>query len=62
MRFNWIEALCVLAIAIMMIELHPVERSARLVAADTAAGSAWKGGLVADGAGKRARNDLRRER
>jgi hypothetical protein len=63
MRFTWLEALCVLAIAIMMIELHPPARSALLPAASTASSPAWKGGLVADGASKRAAGGhLRRER
>lgn len=62
MRFNWLEALCVLAIAIMMVELHPVERTVRAFAGDSASSQAVRDGLVAQNSTRRERNDLRRER
>jgi hypothetical protein len=62
MRFNWLAALCVLAIAIMMLDLHPVERTVRAFAGAPAASQSVKDALVAENSGRHTRNDLRRER
>ena len=62
MRFTWLEALCVLAIAIVMQELHPVERTVRAFAGTTASSQSVRDGLVANNAARHERNDLRRER
>ena len=59
MRFNWLEALCVLAIAIMLFELHPLERTVRLLTGTTASSQTDKTGLVAENATRRQREDLR---
>jgi hypothetical protein len=58
MRFNWFHALCVLAIAIVILELHPFDRNARAGSANATAGAPWKSALVAD-SGKRSRDLLR---
>jgi len=58
MRFNWLEALCVVAIAIMLFELHPFERTVRLLTGTTVSSQADKTGLVADNAARRPRDDL----
>jgi hypothetical protein len=48
MRFTWVEAACVVAIAIAALQLQPNERTARLFTPPPVAIPALKAWLVAD--------------
>ncbi len=54
MRFTWLEAACVVAIAIAALQVQPGERAARLFTPPSVSLPALKGWIVADN--KRARD------
>jgi len=61
MRSNWLMAACVIAIAIMMLELHPGERVARLFRDATGSAPASRSALVTDSTPRRVRDTNQRD-
>jgi len=53
MRFNWLVAACVIAIAIMVLELNPGERTAQLLREPSVAAPSWKSALLGESATRR---------
>jgi len=61
MRFNWLVAACVIAIAVMLLELNPGERTARLMREPSVFASAWKSALVGESATRRVHDTNQRD-